>query len=842
MKFWKFRIALYITAIVVTAVLTYMFALKTTVNVKNSTIMDDAGLPLVYMTSESGINYNCLHGYTSDVDTTEIRDVITPITKDRTMEIKIIEYTAKVTGISYEIRSMDGSTLVERSTVEDYDQKDDVLTVDFKFRNLLEDKTEYMLKILVSTDEYGNAAYYTRIEILEDAAVDSKLVYVTGLSRDTFSDDTLSSLTSKIDPDSSVDNTNLGRVTIHSTLSQFGFGGMAPEIASDVWPTINEIDGARASITLRYLAKTTEDSTDVFYKVKEYLRINQVDSSVTYVYNFDRWMDQIFNPDTAITSDDDIYFGITSGEDIPVVTDTTGKYTAFIRNNELWIYNAARNSFTKVFSFGSDSGDGLREDYDQHGIKILSLDANGNLKYVVYGYMNRGVHEGSLGESFFEYTQTDSRSTELAFVPRTEPYQIIARDVETLTYINDKNILYFYENGTIYYLDYKTREYMIVADGVIESSCNMSADTALFIYQQGDKAYDCSKVNVLHLDTGTIYKIDASENERIKALGFIDGNIVYGVAKENMIQVNEDGNVNFPMYTVVLMDSDHKQVREYKKADVYVMSTVFDSSKILLNRAKEDAAGNLITIDPDELLSNQQTSVTAAEFYTATTEAREKEVYMTPVVTGTTSNVNTVTGKYSFPSDSSVNISSDTDEETVRSYAYGYGSLYNYGEDLSEVIQGASESGGVVVNGSGQIIWTRYKPNSAEIKLPSSILTPSADTQVAATDALLKIAGITDSSAEIYSQKYSTADCIKKLAGRVQNLTGCSVELVLYFIGQDYPVLAKTGVSTYELIYAYDSTSVTSVDFTTGQTHSYTYADFNSRIASYGDVLMTIGE
>lgn len=842
MKLIKIRIGIYIAAFLLTAIFTYMFALKTTVSTTDTTSMKDATLPLVYMTTESGIKYNSLHGYTGDVNPTEIRDVITPIEADRNLQVSMNLYQSDIQGISYEIRTMDAETLVERTEVKDYTEKNQILTADFQFKNLLEEDTEYLLKIIVDTEDNGGVAYYTRIMILDQADVDGKLQYVMNLSKDTFSEDTLSNLTSKIEPDSTGDNTTLGRVTIHSKLAQFGFGGLNPEIISDVWPTLNEIDGSRASITLNYTAATTEDEQEQQYAVKEYFRINQVDSTVTYVYNYDRWMDQVFDPDNAITVDGDIYLGITSGDPVQMMADENGNFTAFVRNQTLWCYNAEKNAIVKVFSFHQEDSDGLREDNDEHAIKILGVDTSGNIRYVVYGYMNRGVHEGALGVSVCEYDSANKTSTELAFIPRTEPYKVIEQDIDTLIYINEKNILYFYENGSIYYLDYKTKEYMIVADDVVKDSCKMSDLGSVFIYQKGENSYSCDQVQVLHLDTGVIYPIQAEEGDYIQALGFIDGNIVYGQAHQNMIEVNEDGNVNFPMYKITLIDENHKVVREYNKEGIYVTSAEFDGAKILFNRAKLDESNNLVAIDSDEMLSNLEDSTDELSIYEGTTEARQKELYIEPLVTGLSQTVSVSEADYVFPSDASVYIGSDDTDDQTYFYSYGYGSLNEVSTQLSDVIAAASGSGGVVVDTMGQVIWTRYKETSAMLDIPAAYWKAAGNSQVAATDLLVDLEGITGTSTEYYDQGYTTIDCLEKLAGSVVNLTGCPVENVLFFIGNGHPVLAKTGSNTYEVIYGYDSSTITTIDFTTGQSKNYSYTDFNNTIANYGDVLMTIGE
>ena len=39
--------------------------------------------------------------------------------------------------------------------------------------------------------------------------------------------------------------------------------------------------------------------------------------------------------------------------------------------------------------------------YDQHAIKIISMDKDGNTTFAVYGYMNRGEHEGEVGAAIY---------------------------------------------------------------------------------------------------------------------------------------------------------------------------------------------------------------------------------------------------------------------------------------------------------------------------------------------------------------------------------------------------------------------------------------------------------
>ena len=65
------------------------------------------------------------------------------------------------------------------------------------------------------------------------------------------------------------------------------------------------------------------------------------------------------------------------------------KQAAFVKNQELYLYDNDSAQVGKVFSFLQEDKANVRDSYDQHGIKIMRIDEKGNLAFLVYGYMNR---------------------------------------------------------------------------------------------------------------------------------------------------------------------------------------------------------------------------------------------------------------------------------------------------------------------------------------------------------------------------------------------------------------------------------------------------------------------
>ena len=51
------------------------------------------------------------------------------------------------------------------------------------------------------------------------------------------------------------------------------------------------------------------------------------------------------------------------------------------------------------------------------------MDAEGNVNFMVYGYMNRGQYEGRVAIVLYKYIRADQRIEELVYIPVDEPYQ-----------------------------------------------------------------------------------------------------------------------------------------------------------------------------------------------------------------------------------------------------------------------------------------------------------------------------------------------------------------------------------------------------------------------------------
>ena len=246
-------------------------------------------------------------------------------------------------------------------------------------------------------------------------------------------------------------------------------------------------------------------------------------------------------------------------------------------------------------------------------------------------------------------------------------------------------------------------------------------------------------------------------------------------------------------------------------------------------------------ISSDSILSNIEDTTLEMGIVTRATEFRQKEQYISLVATGL-ANDTLLSTKYVYPENTTVMMSELYNEIEDMYLAYGFGELYHISRDFTETLLAASESGGVVVDSNTRLLWNRYKPKSYEISLPEDIFAQNNETKAskeAVADALFSIAGKRINSASLYAKGYTVPECIEYVMGDVVDLSGSDIDLALYFVGEGHPIVAKTGVDKYELVYAYNSTGVYTCDFEQNTNKFYSKSDFNKLISQYDSILIS---
>ena len=143
----------------------------------------------------------------------------------------------------------------------------------------------------------------------------------------------------------------------------------------------------------------------------------------------------------------------------------------------MWTYNAKQNELAQVFSFSNIEGNDVRSRYDQHDIRIISVEKNGNTTFAVYGYINRGAHEGEVGVDVYYYDTENNVVEEKAFIPSTKSFAIAEEELGKMVYYNqEQNLLYILSGGNFYKINLAKDEQTVLGENLEEGQYTVSSE------------------------------------------------------------------------------------------------------------------------------------------------------------------------------------------------------------------------------------------------------------------------------------------------------------------------------------------------------------------------------
>ncbi|KAI4450195.1 hypothetical protein C823_004728 [Eubacterium plexicaudatum ASF492] len=517
-----------------------------------TTEMEAATLPVIVLYNENE-QINELHGYTSQMDDTGMRDTITPLSSSREVPLQIRTNGYPIDEISYEIRSIDGERLISDGSIPSFEESEGQIRTSVPVQSLLEQSREYILTLKLRQEE-SICYYYTRIADARECYVAESVQFAKQISDLTFSDSP-DGLSTYWEPNASGDNSSLHKVTIHSALTQANWADFKCDRLTMPIPSVKEMNSSYNVIVLNYVVTSHENKGEMeYYNVEEYYRIRYTNERM-YLLNFERTMNQIFNGENEFLYENYLQLGIRSKE-IVYMQNESKTVTCFVQEGDLWSYNQSFHRLAEVFSFRGHEGIEARENYMQHDIRILNVDEAGDIDYVVYGYMNRGSHEGEMGISFLHYASQANTNEEKLFLSFDKSYQVLQSEIGRLLYENAAGSIYLLFNGTVLHIDLASMEMEEIATGLEDDMYAVSESNRYFAWTS-DR--DAREISVMDLETAEIRKIYEKEGRSLHALGFLQEDLVYGIASDKHKAGGMTGIRQTPMYALRIVDASNMQ-------------------------------------------------------------------------------------------------------------------------------------------------------------------------------------------------------------------------------------------------------------------------------------------
>ncbi len=756
------------------------------------TSMGDPSLPVVFA-DMYGTERNRLPGFRQEMNASVSREALTILPEDRQLRLFIQEYGVSPLAVSYDIRSLDEQRLVERTEVTDWTSENGQSVVSLPIQNLLNRGTEYLLHIQLETERHGQIHYYTRILWPEQDYARQMLALAREFSVKTLDEAAAADLVTYLETTSTADNSSLGHVTLESSFSQLTWAGLDMVLDGEMQVTLRELDGimGQVCVTYRLSREGAEGQTEI-YDVTDYYTMRW-DERRIYLMDFERTANQVFSGTREQYSGKRILLGIGNDDAVERVKSPDGRYLAFEFNRDLWCYDQKEGSAVKIFSFRNDMDESGRSNYDRHGIKILSVDDGGSVKFMVYGYMNRGVHEGFQGISVCHFTQERNGSIEeLFFVPSQQSFEKIKQDVEQLSYLSGQDMLYLLQDRAVFGIDLSSNEYMVVAQNLADGSYAISEDKKWLAWQENPPAETADEIHVLSLDTGVNQSIRAPQGTALRVLGFVQGDFVYGLARTGEEWILNGRVVELPMYAIEIVDADMEVQTRYEQEGVCVFHVSVEDARVHMDKLASTGANSYEPAGSDTIVCNVAAEETYMEGIGWYASEVHRKVYFIQVDQDIQQKGVKVSAarRLSYDQSEQLLLESVGTQQKMTFYAYARGRLLGVYSQFYQAVEAVYDQMGMVTDQYQQIIWSRVdRENIRRLKEPQTL----------AYDIVRYLGEFTGNM---------EADSGMLLL----DARGANLRQVLYFIGQGYPVLAYLEDGSYLLIYGYDQYNVNICD------------------------------
>lgn len=758
-------------------------------------------------------------GYVTRMDAAQMRDAIIPMTSDRTIRISYKSNDNPISSVSYEVTSPDTGKVVENAKIGNFKSDGDYQTASFSLTQPILMNREYPIRFTIESGS-NHYYYYARVLQRSDLVTSKYVKFVYDFYEQCTNSQGSTELNSYLETDNTITNNSYTNVSIKSSLSQVTWGNLKPQIYRKAIPTIKEINGETCSLTADYVLKATNsDNETEYYRVHEFYRLRYYNAKMMML-DFQRDAEQVFdgNLKSSVTSSG-INLGIAKTT-LPVTTNEAGTIAAFDQDNDLWEYNKSSNKLARVFSFHDLSDDSdERDDNNDYAIHVIRVSESGDVDFAVYGYMSRGEHEGQVGVSLCHYNSESSIVTERAFLEYPRSGERLKADLQKLSYYSIKSdSCYFYLDRIVYKIDLSTgKTTKLLKD--INPDCFVSSDSqGVIAYMPQMKADQSTSITMMNLENEKTRTIKAEKAKYLKVLGFLNDDLLYGIADVSDLRQLPAGNLIFAMKDIKIEDFNGKVIKDYSPDNYWVTKVTMTEGLAELSRVSKNSDGNYVTATDDNIMNNLRDNETSVAVSSSSTDRQGTiaSIKFSTAVTNLSPLVTDFSIRYAEEKDRFSLSLPDTDSYPLY-YVYAYGALQEVTTDPAQAVTDADGQVGVVLNQEGQYVYERgNKQTKTELNnedIPKGIL-----------------------SGEI------NADKLQEKVGKnvdVMNLSGCTLDQVLYQVSQGRAVVTKLADGSTTVIVGYDGYNTLLYNFDTGKHYYMGINDSTKSMEAAGNVFVS---
>ncbi len=724
---------------------------------------------------------NCMHGHIGEAGPDTAFDTLTLLPSDRRLRLRVEESGVYVLSARYEIRSGDRSELIEQTEVTELAREPDGIVMTLPIQNLLIREREYRMDITLTTEEKGDIHYYTRIMLTDETELAQEMLKLaTEFSERNFDYESARENTTYVETDGTADDTTLAYVNLKSTFEKLAYGGLklVPSAQRDL--RMRVYDGNTGEVSLGFMAvRSLSGGSTELYEITESFTMRMGTVRI-YLMNYARNIREVFTGDPRAFSGKRILLGIQDESDLDCVTSPDGRYTYFTAVRDLWCYDSQAHTVRNIFSMRSGYTDSIKESYAKHDIRMLEC-GDGSLSFLLYGYMNRGAHEGETGVAFMQYSAETGTAEEKFFIPAADNFENLDLQMKELSFLGDNSMFYLKLGANVYAVDTKSDDYILIASGLNEGNYCISKGMQKLAWQDDGGEAGSATLHVMDLDTGVKQEIRAQEGYLLKAEGFIGRDLAISIRYPGDVWTVNGRTRAYPADAIEILDDDLNIMTRYVREDVFISDIDVHDGRMSMTLLTRTETGEYAVNGEDTIVSSEEAPERpVVGNYSSEDKAR---VFYVPL----DEDIRRVSVKVAADTDITDNavVIPGLGTGSFGMYdAYGDGRLIGSYDTIVEAVTAAYPLMGVVRH-EGRIVYNRAATVTSRI-----------------------IANVQDQAEEILA---------RRAAGELMDISGLTLKQALYFVSTKRPVLAYTDRGEARLIYAYDKYAVSLYDPSRGR-------------------------
>lgn len=785
-----YRVIFLVLLFIGTAVF-FAFLLPETGSFQTTTLVKPGAAALPTIAVETcGESVGCLYGYSGDPETLFLRDMIVPVDSEAAVTLKITEYDMKIRRLKYELMDASGDAELCSGTINALEKMDGGKSVRIKLKADLKEGTEYRLRITLINSLGKRIYYFTRVKFYSNPNLFGKLAFIRDFSEKTMSanPEEREKIIPYLEMEPNAPEGSFSYVNIHSNYRLVAWEGIAPKRVTEPIITITEFYGELLSVRLDYQVTIDTGFSEELLQVEEQYRIRYL-SDVVHLLNYDRYVETIFDSSCSSLSQSDLKLGICAKEDETLYRNEDNSAVAFIRNGSLYEFSLAKNEIAVVFSSEQKEINRLPGQQGEHSIKVLNFEKNGDITFLVSGYMKRGSYEGKVGLFLYRYHKEEGYLSELLYIPVSISEQPLAWELGDYFYQSSSGEFFFLLYQQLYRYNPVTGETSVLAAGLTDGNYYVPVSNEYIAYQSDGQR---DSVTVFFPESGLKTSINGLKGEYVRLLSGIDNSLICGYGYSEDIAADPAGNVTEALYRVSILSPYGVSKKEYRKEGTYVTGAKVNGTIIALTKVKKSADCGYEKAEDDFILGQETVTTEKIVLQKRVTDKMLSEYYIS-FPAGFVMEELPKQKQVPFAvvkQDTTLRLK-ESEEKKEKYYVFTYGRITGVFSEAGKAVLLANAQAGSVIDIDGHVVFERGVRTTVTLTNLTNRKSGDGKGSIAASlQMMLEGKGIKKEITDIMITK-SLPSLLSELSGqKAVNLTGISCDELFYYINKGQPVMA----------------------------------------------------